>query len=89
MPTLPSMEPVRGGRTPRIPSRCAKRAAVRLGTVRAAGPTGGAGSQQSLASVLECNEGSIRRGRRAGVLLATRHVIFSQPARTTRIPEEG
>jgi hypothetical protein len=29
--------PVRGGRTPRIPSRCAPRAAVRLGTfVRAA-----------------------------------------------------
>ena len=40
---------------------------------------------QNLASVLECNEGKIRRGRRAGVLLAPHTHVFSQPARN--IPE--
>ena len=46
-----------------------------------------AGCPQNPPSVLECNEGKIRRGRRAGVARnPTRRVIFSQPARISGGP---
>ena len=81
MPTLPSMEPVRGGRTPRIPvlreagSRAARHSSCSRTNRRCRLP-------QNLASErLACNEGKIRRGRRAGVLLAPHTYLFF-PTRT-------